>query len=101
MKRYFRNLAIALFNGDPYKKELEDLSDKYEKTAQRVNMLEKLRADLEDKFVKDVSGLKRLVDVFRQHLQEKDELLERMKKEYQQRIVKYNAKIEELESKIA
>jgi uncharacterized protein YeeX (DUF496 family) len=79
--------------------ELEEVTEKYEKTAQRVNMLDKLRAELEakmDAMAKNLPSLK-LVEVLRQHLREKDDLMLRMKEDYQQRIDKYNAKIEELQ----
>lgn len=103
MKRYFTNLLIALFNRNPYEVELEETKEKYEKTAQRVHALDKLRADLEsrmDAMSRNMPSFK-LVEVLRQHLREKDDLMHRMKEDYQQRIDKYSAKIEELQSKIA
>lgn len=86
---------VALFNRNPYEVELEELAEKYEKVAGNVVMLQKVRSVLEQK----LDGLQCLVETLRQHLYEKDEMMKRIKAEYQRRIEEYNVKINSLQEK--
>ena len=115
MKRYFRNLFLAIFGNDPFQKELDDLSEKYEKAADHVKSLQDLYYKINEKMEEDAKMLisnQTLIENLRQRVTEKEEELEhqgsdyrermdRMKAEYQQRIKEYNITIDELKKELA
>ena len=110
MKRYLRNLLMAIIGRNPYQVELDELTEHYEKTAERVMRLEEMHLTLQMKLketFKWVSDYQALVENLRKRLSDKDAELEdarkeynmwmqRQKADYQQRIDEYNAKIDEL-----
>lgn len=85
MKRYFLNLWEALLGRNPYRAELE-------------RMMEDC-ATLDAQHSREVKSYQTLVENLRQRLHDKDELMKRMKDDYQERIEQYNAKIDELRNK--
>ena len=94
MKRYLKNLLTALFGNNPFQMELAKAREDYEKTAARVEKLDKLYTKVQGQ----MGSYQNLVENLRKHLIEKDELLKRTKKEYQERIEQYNKIISELKT---
>ena len=113
MKRYFKNLLLALFGKDPFREELDSLKEKYDKAAKNTAALTDMYYTLVEKMSgteKQVSGCQNLIENLRVRLSEKDagmeaagqefrDRMERMKADYQRRIDEYNRKIEELQNK--
>lgn len=116
MKRYFKNLWLALTGANPYSDELQDAKDKLNKAADNVQALhEQLYAAMDnwnnsavnaEELKKKLEAEKRtvhdfevLVENLRERINEKDTLMERMKQDYQQRIAQYTQEIEELQEK--
>lgn len=95
MKHYLKNLLTALCGNNPYQMELDKVREEYSKTAGRVKELDELYG----KVSQQLEGCQRLIENLRGRIAEKDELLRRTKKEYQQRIEKYNKVIGELSEK--
>ena len=87
MRRYFKNLIRAVLNINPYKVELDELRDHYEKAAGQMTATEKM-----------MGSLQALVENLRQRIDEKDELMKRMKEDYQARIEAYSREIDTLRS---
>lgn len=106
MKRYFMNLWFALTGFNPYQRELEEMREKYEKTAVRVTDLQDMYfkvLDLNGVISRKVSQLEkqvndgaRLVENLRERVRSKDSLISRMKADYQERIGKYVVEIDRL-----
>lgn len=124
MGRYIKNLMLALLGKDPYEMEMLDLLGKYEKTADRVEVIQELynkslgdynavcgKVDVLEGMVKKAKqqegSLQNLVEIMRRRLAEKDALLERQgtefrdrmertKREYQERIDQYIREIDGL-----
>jgi len=114
MKRYFKNVCLALMGINPFRQELDEKTSQYEKTADNLSALQKqYYTALEnwDKAEKDASALQQLVENLRTRKKEKDaeleaaghefrDRMERMKADYQKRIDEYNQKIEELQERL-
>ncbi len=101
---YLKNLLIAFFGINPFQLELEQVKEDYKKTETRVARLDECYESLKKKMLsthKKIGDYQRIIENLRQRIAEKDELLNRMKDEYQQRINKYNTKIDELQGKLA
>ena len=99
MKRYLKNLMAALCGRNPYNTELDELTDHYEKAAANVQELQEMyynSLDMQARIKEQVDGYQTLTENLRERIGEKDELMERMKKEYQQRIEAYNKEIDRL-----
>ena len=125
MKRYFKNLWMALTGSDPFRDELEEKNSQLENAAENVQALQDqlyaaldkweqsvLMAEKSSKAFEEVSeklaserqmvhDLEVLIENLRERINEKDTLMERMKQDYQQRITQYTQKIEELQGKKA
>ena len=125
MKRYFKNLWMALTGCDPFRDELEEKNSQLENAAENVQALQDqlyaaldkweqsvLMAEKSSKAFEEVSeklaserqmvhDLEVLIENLRERINEKDTLMERMKQDYQQRITQYTQKIEELQGKKA
>ena len=110
MKHYIKNLIAALVGNDPYRMELEKIKEEYEKTAERVKMLDesyyKVRERLAEASRKS-AGYQSLIENLRQHLSEKDALIERMReesrnqvRECQKRIADYSDTISRLQEEL-
>ena len=111
MKHYFKNLVTALCGSNPYQLELDDVREKYEKTAERVEQLEGLyNKALErwDEASKQLSSYQTLVENLRERVAEKDALVDRLKEEsavraegYRRRIEDYSAQVARLQGELA
>lgn len=110
MKHYIKNLIAALVGNDPYRMELEKIKEEYEKTAERVKMLDesyyKVRERLAEASRKS-TGYQSLIENLRQRLSEKDALIERMieesrnqVRECQKRIADYSDTISRLQEEL-
>lgn len=78
---YIKNLMTALFGENPYRRELEEIRDHYEKTAERVAQLEDIRFMFEQKMddtEKQLASYQALVENLRERVREKDELIHKM-----------------------
>jgi uncharacterized protein YeeX (DUF496 family) len=102
MKRYVKNLWLALTGANPYSDELQDAKDKLNKAADNLSaMRNQLYAALEkwEQSVKRTDDYEALIENLRERIKEKDTLMERMKEDYQKRIDQYTKKIDELSKK--
>lgn len=99
MKRYIKNLWLALMGTNPFQQELDEKSSQYEKASKNISTLKEqyiTALDKWDQTEKSVRGLQQLVENLRERLREKDLLMEKMKQEYQDRIKSYNLLIDEI-----
>lgn len=99
MKQYFKTLWTALTGCNPYAVELEQVRREYEATANDVTIAKELYMTCAERIVeykKQTAALQNLTETLRQHLAEKDELMERMKQDYHKRIEAYNVEIDKL-----
>ena len=111
MRRYLKNLIIALMGRNPYRMELDDLTEKYEKTAERVYGLNDIYFKMVEKMEETkmrMNDYQTLVENLRQRVDEKEveldcqkkdfrDRMERIKSDYQKRLNACNRKIEEHE----
>ena len=110
MKRYFKNLFIALCGNNPYQMELDRVREEYEKTAEKVAQLEDLywisketKVDID----KRMASYQTLVENLRQRLKEKDEQIAQLKlsrqrlvNEHQKQVAAYSETIAKLQEKL-
>lgn len=102
MKRYFRNLFMALLGSDPFRRELDEVTGKYRKTAERVCQLNEAYYRVLDRLAeidKTEAGYQALIENLRRRIAEKDLLLERTKQDYQKRIEAYVSEIDGLRNR--
>ena len=87
MRRYLKNVLIALLGRNPYRQELDELKEKYEKAGENVKSLRGMYCDVVERWTvadKQAKSLQALVENLRERIREKDEQI----KEYQQFINK-------------
>jgi len=115
MARYLTNLWKAFLGKNPYQDDLDELSEKYEKTAKHVKCLQDLYCHVVDKMEEDsrmLTSSQTLIENLRERVREKDaelerqgtdyrERMEQMKSGYQQQIGEYNIAIEEMKKELA
>lgn len=103
MKNYLKNLWLALTGRNPYQLELDKARKEYKQTAKHVQDLEKLYEKVQKKMEEDdrqVRNYQHLTENLRQHLVDKDVLMDRVKRDYQKRLDEYNATIDNLRSEL-
>lgn len=110
MKRYFKNLFIALCGNNPYQMELDRVREEYEKTAEKVAQLEDLYWTFKELKVdvdKQMASYQTLVENLRQRLKEKDEQIAQLKlsrqrlvNEHQKQVAAYSETIAKLQEKL-
>ena len=96
MRRYLINLLKALRGIDPFQHEFDRMKEDYNRVAEQVAQLEIVFDSVKkmtDKSIKDVESYQRLVENLRKRLSEKEELIESMKQDYQQRANAYKTEI--------
>ena len=89
MQRYLTNLFTALRGVNPFQRELDRVKEDYNRMAEQVAQLEGVFDSIKKmtaKTIGDVNSYQRLVENLRERLSEKDELIESMKKDFQQRL---------------
>ena len=107
-KKYFEKLILAQLGKDPFRCELDSLRNSYEKASEKIASLNDLYFEVVDKYdaikklVADkdaqVESLQGLVENLRQRIAEKDELMRRLKSDYQARIEEYTKEIDSLKN---
>jgi len=73
MKRYIKNLLIALRGRNPYQEELDGLKEKYEKAGENVRILQNMYYDAAEKAwdaEKRESALQQLTENLRKRIRE-------------------------------
>lgn len=110
MKRYFKNLFIALCGNNPYQMELDRVREEYEKTTEKVAQLEDMYWKFKEQKAeidKQVTGYQTLVENLRQRLKEKDEQLSQLKMsrqrlvgEHQKQVAAYSETIAKLQGQL-
>lgn len=112
MRRYLKNVLIALLGRNPYRQELDELKDKYEKAGENVKSLRGMYCDAVELWTvadKQAKSLQTLVENLRERIREKDagleeqgrafrELLEQTRREHDKRIATYAEEIERLQN---
>ena len=107
MRRYLKNVVMALLGRNPYREELDELKEKYEKTGENVKSLRGMYCDVVERWTeadKQAKSLQALVENLRERIREKDagleeqerafrELLEQTRREYDKRIATYAEEI--------
>lgn len=127
MKRYFKNLVLAIRGRNPFADEVADLNEKMEKAGENVRGLQnqlyaaleylesaKLLLSLNKKLIekrdKQISSMQQLVENLRERIRDKDaeleeqgrafrERLEQTRQEYDKRIATYAQEIARLKEK--
>lgn len=96
IKRYFKTLLTAFLGMDPYRQELEQVRSKYEETARDVRALHDLYyicRGREEQASQQIVGLQKLVELLRDRIKEKDELIEQMKSDYRRQLDNYEKRV--------
>ena len=91
MKRYVKNLIMALLGRNPYREELDELKEKYEKTGENVRSLRDMYYDAVERWTvadREVKQLQALTENLRERIREKDKMMDEMQKENQRLIDK-------------
>jgi len=73
MKRYFKNLIIALLGRNPYQEELDELREKYEKAGENARSLRDMYYDAVERWEqarKEVKQLQVLTENLRERIRE-------------------------------
>ncbi len=99
MRRYLINLLQALRGINPFELELKRVQEDYKRVADKVEQLQSVYAAVKEKTsgaVNQIRNLQALVENQRSRLSEKDVLIRRMRREFNERVMAYNAKIDEL-----
>lgn len=100
---YFRNLWSALLGRNLFKEELERLRVEHKKNVEDVLALKEQYCNCVDKMDADgklIISLQTLVENLRENLTDKNKLIDLVKKDYQERILKYNAEIDRLRTEL-
>ena len=71
LKHYFKTLLTAVAGRNPYGRELEDLRKEHKDAIMEVKKLEER-----------MNGLQNLVEILRQRVNEKDEMISLMQEQY-------------------
>lgn len=104
VKQYLKTLMLALLGRNPFREELDELHEHYQKVADRVSDLNDLYLKSLESFEEvegKVGDYQKLTENLRQRIAEKDALMERIKKDYQQRIEKYVQEVDRLRGELA
>ena len=85
VKRYFKNLLLAMLGKNPYHMEMGEARDHLEKAAENLKTMQDMyNATMErwGESQKQLAQMQQLVETLRDHLREKDEQVERLHREY-------------------
>ncbi len=106
MKRYFKNLWLAITGRNPFREELDEVKAMCKETGEKLQSLHELYYEVVDKWQKAVSiaetaykktqDYEKLIENLRERISEKDTLLERTKEDYQEHIKQYMTTIDKL-----
>lgn len=85
IKRYAQNLLQALLGKNPYQVEMGKARDALEKAAEILNTMQDMYSATLEKWSesqKQLTQMQQLVETLRDHLREKDEQVEQLRREY-------------------
>lgn len=85
MKRYLKNLTLALLGRNPYEAERDELAAKLEQTGENVERLRDMYCAACEKWAqgdKQVASLQQLVENLRERIADKDTVIDQLQKEY-------------------
>ncbi len=113
MKRYIKNLLLAIRGRNPFAEEVADLKEKLEKSGENVRGLNEMYYSALEKWEaaeKRAASQQQLVENLRERIHDKDaeleeqgkafrERLEQTRREYDGRIATYAQEIERLQKK--
>ena len=113
MKRYFKNLVLAIRGRNPFAEEVADLREKLEKAGENVSWLSEMYYSALEKWEaaeKRAASQQQLVENLRERIRDKDaeleeqgrafrEHLEQTRRDYDKRIATYAQKIERLQKR--
>lgn len=114
MRRYLKNVVMALAGRNPYQQELDELKEKYEKAGENVQSLRDMYCDAVERWTeadKQARSLQALVENLRERIREKDaeleeqdkgfrEWMEKTRQECDKRIATYAEEIERLQKNL-
>lgn len=81
---YIRNLIIALTGRNPYREELDELQEKYDKSAQHVSLLRDMYYSAVERWTdsdKQARSLQALVENLRDRIKDKDLLIDELREQ--------------------
>lgn len=85
IKRYVKNLLLALLGDNPYQMEMDEARDCLEKAAENLKATQDMCYSTMEKWSesqKQLNQLQQLVETLRGHLHEKDEQVDQLRREY-------------------
>ena len=103
---YFKNLTLALMGRDPFREELEQMTEHYEKTAEKVYELNDLydkSVESLDKLGRQVADYEKLVENLRTRIEEKEDRIKELLQQshdYCRRLMARNEEIIEVMRKL-
>lgn len=103
MRRYFKNLLIALLGRNPYQIELDEVKEKYEAAAENVNSLNDMYYKLLEKMdyaEKWIADYQRIIENLRERIKEKEEMLSQQDRDYRASLDEYEKRIKAYKVKI-
>ena len=104
IKNYLSNVLLAIRGINPFRKEMEGVKKQCEDALNRVKYLDSIYNNVcatiagAERRIKDYQ---RLVENLRERINEKDTLMEQIKRDYQKRIADYVALVDELKTNAA
>lgn len=103
MRRYFRNLLMALLGRNPFQIELNEVKGNLVSAAENVSMLNDMYFKLQEKMVaaeKCLFGCQTLVENLRERIKDKDEQLSQQKRDYRASLAEYEKRIQAYKQKL-
>ncbi|MBR5395768.1 MAG: hypothetical protein IK144_11930 [Bacteroidaceae bacterium] len=103
MRRYFRNLLMALLGRNPFQLELNEVKEKFESAAEKVGMLNDMYFKLQDNMVTVERWLidyQTLVENLRERIRDKDEQLSQQEHDYRAAKAEYEKRIQAYKLKL-
>lgn len=85
VKRYLKNLLLALLGNNPYQVEMGEASDHLEKAAEALKTMQNLYDATMERWSesqKQLKQMQQLVETLRTHLREKDEQMKQLWRNY-------------------
>ena len=89
VKRYVKNLLLALLGNNPYQMEMDEARNHLEKAAENLKATQDMcwqAMEMWSDSQKQLAQMQQLVETLRGHLREKEEQAEQLRREYLDRI---------------
>jgi predicted nucleic acid-binding Zn-ribbon protein len=103
MRRYFRNLLMALLGRNPFQIELNEVKENLVSAAENVSMLNDMYFKLQEKMVaaeKWLIDYQSLVENLRERIKDKDEQLSQQARDYRTSLAEYEKRIQAYKLKL-